>query len=220
MLPGAPRRQRDSSPLWLIIFSDMSTNLMMFFLMLFAMTRMSAPDRELLVEGMKEAMQRTQKGVTKEVKDEESLAIMTLSDVISYGRISKYASMDVTDDKVKLTLEMPFFFKSGSAEMDKKAEVELESLVESIKRFPSDVIVEGHTDNMPISGGRYASNWELSVARAVKVIDFLVSRGVPEEKLVAGGYGEYHPAHPNDTRANRALNRRIEITIPRQVRDR
>jgi len=209
-------RPREANSLWLVIFSDMSTNLMMFFLMLFAMTRMSAPDRDLLVEGMKEAMQKKPQIHSIARKDAEALAIMTLKDVISYGRLSSYTSMSITDDKVKLTIEMPFLFKSGSAKINEAALKELESLVEPLTRFTTSVIVEGHTDNVPIRGGRYKSNWELSVARAVRVIDFLVSRGIPPKRLIAGGYGEYHPAHANDTPGNRALNRRIEITIPRQ----
>ncbi len=85
-----------------------------------------------------------------------------------------------------------------------------------IQEFPNDIIIEGHTDNVPITGGKYQSNWELSVARAVSVIDFFTDRGIEPKKLVAGGYGEFHPAYPNDTPEHRARNRRIEITILRQ----
>lgn len=195
----------------------MSTNLMMFFLMLFAMTRMSAPDRQMLVEGMKEAMQSEPVKIESKVDmdHQEELAITTLSDIIAYGKLKHNTTLEITDDKVKLTLMMPMFFESGSAEIHPDAVDSLESLVDPIQRFPTEAIVEGHTDNVPIHGGAYSSNWELSVARAVSVIEFMVKRGVPPEKLVAGGYGEFHPAHANDTPENRALNRRIEITIPR-----
>ncbi len=217
MKPLPDRRTPTSNPLWLIIFSDMSTNLMMFFLMLFAMTRMSAPDRQMLAEGMKEAMQSEPIRIESKVDvvRQEDLAITTLSDMVAYGRLKRHATLEITDDKVKLTLMMPLFFKSGSSAIHPDAVAFLESLVDPIQRFPTEAIVEGHTDNVPMHGGTYSSNWELSVARAVSVIEFLVSRGVPPEKLVAGGYGEFHPAHPNDTPENRALNRRIEITIPR-----
>jgi len=217
MNPLRSRRTPASNPLWLIIFSDMSTNLMMFFLMLFAMTRMSAPDRQMLVEGMKEAMQSEPAMIESKVdaRRQEELAITTLSDMIAYGRLKHHATLEITDDKVKLTLMMPLFFESGSAEIHTDAVASLESLVDPIQRFPTEAIVEGHTDNVPMLGGAYSSNWELSVARAVSVIEFLVSRGVPPGKLVAGGYGEFHPAHPNNTPQNMALNRRIEITIPR-----
>ena len=211
------RKSRGPSTLWLIIFSDMSTNLMMFFLMLFAMTRMSTSDREMLADAMKEAMQdKPQRMEEFESKSQaENLAISTMTDVVVHGRLKSYATLEVTDDKIKLTLRMPLIFESGSAEIDPSAVESLESLVDPIQRFPTEAILEGHTDNVPIRGGAYSSNWELSVARAVSVIEFMVSRGVAPGKLVAGGYGEFHPAHPNDTPENRALNRRIEITIPR-----
>ena len=77
------------------------------------------------------------------------------------------------------------------------------------------MIVDGHTDNVPVVRGRYPSNWELSVARAVSVIEFMTDRGVSPEKLVAGGYGQYRPIHDNATEEHRALNRRIEITLIR-----
>lgn len=208
---------RTIDTLWLIIFSDMSTNLMMFFLMLFAMTRMSTSDRQMLADGMKKAMQsETQSVEAVDHAQAEDLAITTLTDTIAYGRLKSHATLEVTDDKVKLTLKMPFIFESGSAGIHPDARPSLESLVGSIKLFPSAAIVEGHTDDVPITGGMYASNWELSVARAVSVIEFFITKGVPPEKLIAGGYGEYHPAHLNNSPENRALNRRIEITFPRK----
>jgi chemotaxis protein MotB len=211
------RRGRRSSPLWLVIFSDLSTNLMLFFLMAFAMTRMTTAQRDQLVEGMEKAMKSEQAiKARQERKKKEATAIQTLKDTVAYGRLKQYTKVEVTDKNIKLTIDLPFFFQSGSAEIDRRAIPALESLVRPLKEFPNDVIIEGHTDNVPIHGGQYRSNWELSVARAVSVINFLTAKGINPKKLVAGGYGEYHPAFPNDTPEHRARNRRIEITIVRQ----
>ncbi|MEM1033344.1 MAG: OmpA family protein [Myxococcota bacterium] len=73
--------------------------------------------------------------------------------------------------------------------------------------------VAGHTDNVPISTGRFPSNWELSTARAVNVVKFLVEQGVAPGELSAAGYGEYDPVASNDDRAGKAKNRRIEIVL-------
>lgn len=216
LLLGSSRRQ---NPIWLIIFSDLSTNLMLFFLVAFAMTRMNATDREMMIEGMEKAMvNRTAIEKRQARKQQEAKAIQIIQDNLEYGRLKQYAKVDITDDKVKMTLEMPFFFPSGSAELASDAIVALEGLVPAFKAFPSDIIIEGHTDNVPVTGGGYQSNWELSVARAVSVIEFMAWRGVDTSKLVAGGYGEFHPVYPNDTAGHRALNRRIEITMLRQPR--
>jgi chemotaxis protein MotB len=209
-------RQRRNSPLWLIIFSDMSTNLMMFFLMLFAMTRMSASEKEMLIEGMEKAMD-SKPHLEKKIQEQEqeASAIQGLMDALDYGMLREYTNVELFDDKLKLTLEIPFFFTSGSADLTSEAASALKGLVLPLQNFENDIIIEGHTDNVPISSGRFYSNWELSVARAVSVLNYFTSKDVPQSRMIAAGYGEYHPISPNDTDENRALNRRIEISILR-----
>jgi chemotaxis protein MotB len=73
--------------------------------------------------------------------------------------------------------------------------------------------VAGHTDNVPIDRAKFASNWELSTARAVAVVHFLVAHGVPAEALSAAGYGEFAPLVANDSAEHKAKNRRIEISL-------
>ena len=77
---------------------------------------------------------------------------------------------------------------------------------------PQMVLVGGHTDDRPIHGGRFASNWELSAARALAVARVLTRAGVPAARVVASGFGEHHPRAPNDEQ-NRARNRRIEVLL-------
>ncbi|MNL76255.1 Motility protein B [compost metagenome] len=74
--------------------------------------------------------------------------------------------------------------------------------------------VDGHTDNVPLSGtGRFADNWELSSARATSVVKFLISKGVPADRLVAAGFGEYQPIAEGESVAARSQNRRIELKL-------
>ncbi len=82
----------------------------------------------------------------------------------------------------------------------------------------NSIIAEGHTDNVPIHTQQYQSNWELSSARAFSVIYFFINKGIPPERLVAHGFGEYRPASSNEDDAGRAKNRRIEITVVRGVK--
>jgi chemotaxis protein MotB len=194
----------------------MSTNLMLFFLMLFAMTRMTDFERLKVIEGMERAVNKAAIEEQEEKERQEKSAMRLLQDTIAHGKLKKYAKVDIDERSVKLTLDLPVFFQLGSADLTSSARNALKRLVTPLKKFPNEIIIEGHTDNIPIHGGRYPSNWELSVARAVSVIDFFTERGIAQKKMVAGGYGEYHPLYPNDTKANRAKNRRIEITILRQ----
>lgn len=74
--------------------------------------------------------------------------------------------------------------------------------------------IEGHTDDIPINNARFESNWDLSVARAVRVLRYLLLHSkIPPEKLAAAGYGEFHPIADNDTPQGRAQNRRVSFLI-------
>lgn len=75
--------------------------------------------------------------------------------------------------------------------------------------------VEGHTDDVPISTARYASNWELSTARATEVVRYLIGRGVPARRFGAAGYADLHPLSSNGTEQGRARNRRVEVVLER-----
>jgi chemotaxis protein MotB len=78
------------------------------------------------------------------------------------------------------------------------------------------ILIEGHTDNVPISTSRFATNWELSTARATQVVRYLISRGVTAKRFGAAGYADLHPLASNATAAGRARNRRVEIVIQRR----
>lgn len=220
MKPWHRPDRRRASPIWLTIFSDMSTNLMMFFLMLYALTRMSPSEQLLMVEGLERAVIGKSVRVQADRKLlQEKEAIQRLDDTITYGKLRANAKMTVDDSAIKITLNLPVFFASGSAEIRPDTLQSLERLARPLKEFPNDIIIEGHTDNVPINNRFFHSNWELSVARAVSVTSFFIQRGLNPHKLIAGGYGEYHPAFPNDTEEHRALNRRIEITVVRPPRE-
>ena len=78
-------------------------------------------------------------------------------------------------------------------------------------------MVQGHTDNVPISSARYNSNWELSTARAVSVVKYFIEvKGLDPTRFSATGYGEYQPLLDNTTPENRAINRRVDILIVQQ----
>jgi chemotaxis protein MotB len=87
------------------------------------------------------------------------------------------------------------------------------------KEIPEDIPwvlqINGHTDKRPITGagGRFKSNWDLSAARAISVVRYLVDKGIPAEHLVAAGYGEFQPLEEGDTEEALAKNRRIELKL-------
>jgi chemotaxis protein MotB len=105
-------------------------------------------------------------------------------------------------------------FDAGIAEISPKALPLLHKIGTIIAETAYEVRVEGHTDDVPIQTARYPSNWELSTARAVNVLRYLIRTfQIPSERLSAQGFGEYQPMVPNDNAANRAKNRRVEIVF-------
>jgi chemotaxis protein MotB len=105
-------------------------------------------------------------------------------------------------------------FDSGSVRIKRQGEEVLSKLTTQLKNLPGHQIrVEGHTDNVPIVTGRYPSNWELSVARAARVVRFMVEQGLDPGKLSAAGFGSHQPIAENGTPAGRSRNRRIEIVL-------
>lgn len=112
-------------------------------------------------------------------------------------------------------------FESGSADLGPGGSEQLarlaETLLEVAQRIPPDLEwilrIDGHTDRLPIRTTRFPSNWELSAARAISVVKFLGSRGIPEERLAAAGFGEYHPLDDRNDEISYRRNRRIEIKL-------
>ena len=105
-------------------------------------------------------------------------------------------------------------FPSGSGDLTTQFTTTLEPLIPMLAATKGEVVVSGHTDNVPISGGAYRSNWDLSAARATSVVHVLVDSGsIPVERITVQGYGESRPLADNATEEGRARNRRVEITI-------
>jgi chemotaxis protein MotB len=105
-------------------------------------------------------------------------------------------------------------FDSGRTEIKRDAQATLGKIAQVLSTIADrHFLVSGHTDNVPIHTDRFASNWELSTARAVEVTKYLIARGMRPQALAAAGHGEYDPAASNDTPETRALNRRIEIVL-------
>jgi chemotaxis protein MotB len=105
-------------------------------------------------------------------------------------------------------------FPTASAEVTPEARKLIVRLAAALAPLPNALRIEGHTDNVPIRTSRYASNWELSTARAAAVVTFLIGgEHIQPARLSAAGYGEYHPRVANESAENRARNRRIDLVI-------
>jgi chemotaxis protein MotB len=104
-------------------------------------------------------------------------------------------------------------FDLGEATLRPKGVEVLSALAPVLKKLPNQLVVEGHTDSQPISDARFASNWELSTARATTVLQYLLKRGVNPSIVSAAGYADQRPLVPGKSSASNARNRRVAIVI-------
>jgi len=128
-----------------------------------------------------------------------------LEDTVEIKRDSRGIIMELKDN---------ILFDIGKADIKEPSKAILDKIGVLISSFPNNIIVEGHTDNVPISTYKFPSNWELSTQRAVNVLKYFVqTKGMNPIRFEAAGYGEYRPIASNDTYINRAKNRRVNILI-------
>ena len=122
--------------------------------------------------------------------------------------------------KLKVTFVDRILFNSGSAKINEEGKQLLSTLAESLKHNNQNIIVEGHTDNVPIGselGEKYPTNWELSVARSAAVVRYLIEKpGIGPQRFTASGYSFYKPVASNETDEDLHQNRRIEIILASQ----
>ncbi len=121
----------------------------------------------------------------------------------------------------RFVLQSGLLFESGSADLGAQGKQQVKKLSETLNsvssNIPDDiewiVRIDGHTDRQPISTNEYPSNWELSTARALAIVRFMIGQGVPARRLAATGFGEFHPLDSDRTAEAYAINRRIEIKL-------
>ncbi|MBT8340349.1 MAG: OmpA family protein [Desulfatitalea sp.] len=119
-----------------------------------------------------------------------------------------------TRDAVVLTLKEKLLFESGQSRFSPDALARMAQIGQVVRTVDVPVEIQGHTDDRPVHSTRYASNWELSTDRAMTVLRYLIDKeGIDARRLSAVGYAQYRPIANNDTAADRAVNRRVDIVF-------
>jgi chemotaxis protein MotB len=121
----------------------------------------------------------------------------------------------------RFVFQSEVFFDTGQAVLRPEGRAELDKLATALteldKQIPSEIAwvlrVDGHTDIRPTTGATFRTNWDLSAARAISVVQYLIGRGVSPQRLVAAGFGEFQPIDPDRTEEAFSRNRRIELKL-------
>ena len=222
-----------SAPLWFVSFADLMTNMLCFFVMLFAFSSLDSPKKRQESEsrdekfhavfsinsaqGSSQWLTHGGKGILLTPASRKSEIPHLVKKV--KNQLRKMPAADrmlvmAADQMVKIEIPSNVLFESGSAEMKRGAEDVLISLVPVLSTIDNHIRIDGHTDDQPTRSSTYLSNWELSTARACSVVRFFVDKMQQDpERFSAQGYGEFRPKVPNISPENREINRRVEIIV-------
>lgn len=200
ILPGVPRRVDSeikvgrSAPTWMLTYSDLMTQVLIFFVMMFALA--SAMNEMQLVKLKKR-----------------------LEVYVTENQLENYIGLTIDEKGLVVSLREKLMFDSGRAEIYEEAKYILKDLTKEIVDVPNNVRIEGHTDNVPIGPelqSKFPTNWELSTARATNVTRYVLETlNFPPKRISSAGYGEYQPIVDNDTEEHKAMNRRVDIVVQR-----
>jgi chemotaxis protein MotB len=224
--------EKDNAERWLLSYADFITLLMIFFIIMYSMSVVDAQKYKQLSSSLNSALagdnQKIEGGdqgsPVEDVKLNDPEANATQEDMaklmeqvnqlINEKGLQNEVTVNMGEIGVWITFKDFVLFDSGSATIKPEMVGTLVELGKILTTVNNYVRVEGYTDNVPISTSTFSNNWDLSVMRASKVLEIVVSQaGFPPDKISAIGYGEYRPVAPNDTDENKAKNRRVDIVI-------
>lgn len=219
--------KKDNKERWLLTYSDMITLLMVFFIVLYAISNVDARKYQSLAESLSDVF-TGQKAILSDPsrnivnikpspsEDEFSEMEKQLRDIIAdLGLVSK-VKISYESEGIVLSFQDTVLFDLGSADLTPEAVNIVGKVTEILARAPLRIRVEGNTCDLPIRTARFPSNWELSVARATSVVRMMINNPKMEPgRISIVGHGEYRPVAPNDSEENRQLNRRVDIVILR-----
>jgi chemotaxis protein MotB len=230
----------EGAPEWVVTFGDLMSLLLCFFVLLLSFSEMDRKQYKLVSGSMANAfgVQRqtpvfeSPKGQKMVAKDFDQAILATkLKTYIAKPviieveeRFQKWKDLidvEVGDDNVTIRLMGETGFDTGKAEIREEMIPLLQKIGEIIKDKIGEILIAGHTDNVPLTGGRYRSNLGLSMARAASVAQFMLEVvGIRPERISTMGFGEYRPIATNSTAKGRQKNRRVEIVLTSWLPDR
>jgi len=136
-----------------------------------------------------------------------------LQDTLAEAGLGDQVEINVSSEHIEIRMNESVLFASADDSLFNEAQSILNTILPILEKSDYQIAVEGHTDNRPIATARFPSNWELSAARAVSVINYLQRSGLPADRMHAIAYGETQPIETNDTAEGRQKNRRVQLIL-------
>lgn len=221
MIRRNPIEKKINHERWLVSYADFITLLFAFFVVMYSISAVNESKYRELTETLGAAFSSSD-FVEKNTNSPAIPELADLSDISDQlatalaGDVGNgTASISKSEEWVEIELNANVLFRSGSANLQAEAQTVLSSVADLLKEYDNAVVVEGHTDNVPISTQAFSDNWALSAARAVSVVNALAKNDVNPLRLSAVGMGEFRPLEANDTEEGRAKNRRVVLRVSR-----
>ena len=228
--------EKDNSERWLLTYSDLITLLMIFFVVMYAMSNVDAQKYQVLSQSLNGALepsgmggsgsggtasgggidvsQALADGKADQVDPELVAAAEEITKLIREKNLQDKVSVSIQERGVVVGLMNTVLFDPGSAQIKADAVPTLVAIGQIANGVHNYIRIEGNTDDVPQSSAQFPSNWELSVVRATEVLRLMIAQsGVAPDKISAVGYGEYRPSVPNTSAENRARNRKVDVVI-------
>jgi chemotaxis protein MotB len=203
----------EQSERWLISYADLITTLMVFFLALYVLEL--AKDRDLQTKKFEaQAASARVQAATTSATDARKAAQATLVALLRPLSDERAITVSESPQGVEIAINAKILFNSGDARLLPESIDVLDRVAKVLaNQSGKNILVEGHSDSVPIANGKYASNWELSAARAGAVVRFFVDKGIEPHRLAAVGRADNVPLVIGDDAAARAANRRVTILV-------
>jgi chemotaxis protein MotB len=215
--------EEPTAPFWMTTYSDMVTLLLTFFVLIVAMSEVEVKKFEEALSYFNghrsvlsyESMVPPNKPdeAVEEFYKEREAQLDALAEYLKKEDLEDKVLVSVNERGVQVSIVDSIVFESGRSELLQSSKVVLRTVSDMLTPTSRHVIVEGHTDNQPISTSQFPSNWELSGARASSVVRFFLRQGaaLKPRNYKTVGYGEFRPVASNATSSGRSRNRRVEI---------
>jgi len=218
------------SPAWMTTFGDMMTLLLVFFVLLYSFSSMDVEKFKGFISALQNQLGVLDGGQTitpnpnidagtlgedyAQAPQNIQQIMRELDNYIESNGLGERVNVENKRKGLVISLTGEILYELGRAEIREQGREILAIISDILKDIPNDIMIEGHTDDLPIRTDEFPSNWELSTARAVNVIKFLIEeRDFDPARLSAAGYSEYRPVADNDSSESRAENRRVEVVV-------
>lgn len=232
------KKEEGSGATWLDTYADTVTLLMTFFVLLYSMSSLDESKVQQISAAFNEVMagkaadsilqynlydgevplvggeSKMESNDEYKVMDSNEKTFEEVKEFVEKSGLAESITVLPDEKGVNLQLKDNILFETAKADLKDNSKVILDQISSLIANLPNNIIVEGHTDNVPINTSEYSSNWDLSSARATSVIKYFIEqKHLTGSRFSASGCGEYKPIAPNTSDENRARNRRVNILI-------